>query len=209
MNSINGTVNDLAGVVSGLGDRSKEIGQIIGAITSIAEQTNLLALNAVIEAARAGEHGSGFAVVADEVRKLAEQSVRSAQEISQLISITQHDTNKAVESMEFVTKEVISGMEVVNNAGNSFVHIQESVNEVTIQIQEVSSAVQQMAAGAEQAVQSMKFITELADTAASCTQSVSTATEEQLAAMHEIASAAKYLTKMADDLQALIRRFTI
>lgn len=209
MNSINGTVNDLARVVSGLGDRSKEIGQIIGAITSIAEQTNLLALNAAIEAARAGEHGSGFAVVADEVRKLAEQSARSAQEISQLISITQHDTNKAVESMEFVTKEVIAGMEVVNNAGNSFVHIQESVNEVTNQIQEVSSAVQQMAAGAEQAVQSMKFITELADTAASSTQSVSTATEEQLAAMHEIASAAKYLTKMADDLQALIRRFTI
>lgn len=209
MDSINETVNELAGVVIGLGDRSKAIGEIIGTITGIAEQTNLLALNAAIEAARAGEHGSGFAVVADEVRKLAEQSAQSAQEISQLISTTQHDTNKAVESMAFVTKEVVEGIEIVNNAGNSFVHIQDSVNEVTNQIQEVSSAVQQMAAGAEQAVQSMKFIVELADITSSSTQSVSTATEEQLASMHEITSSAKYLSRMADDLQAQIGKFTI
>ena len=38
--------------VAALGDRSREIGQIVEAIDDIAAQTNLLALNAAIEAAR-------------------------------------------------------------------------------------------------------------------------------------------------------------
>lgn len=209
MNSINETVNGLADAIKGLGERSKEIGQIIEAITGIAEQTNLLALNAAIEAARAGEQGRGFAVVADEVRKLAEQSAQSAQQISQLISAIQEETNKAVQSMETATKEVAAGIGVVNRAGESFGQIQHAVNEVTSQIQEVSSAVQQMAAGTEQMVQSIQFITQVAETTSSGTQEVSAATEEQLASMEEIASSATSLSKMAVELQSLISKFKV
>ncbi|MBA2875711.1 methyl-accepting chemotaxis protein [Thermaerobacillus caldiproteolyticus] len=209
MNSINETVNGLAGAIKGLGERSKEIGQIIEVITGIAEQTNLLALNAAIEAARAGEQGRGFAVVADEVRKLAEQSAQSAQQISQLISAIQEETNKAVQSMETATKEVAAGIGVVNRAGESFGQIQLAINEVTSQIQEVSSAVQQMAAGTEQMVQSMQFITQVAETTSSGTQEVSAATEEQLASMEEIASSATSLSKMAAELQSLISKFKV
>ncbi|HWQ60996.1 MAG TPA: methyl-accepting chemotaxis protein, partial [Negativicutes bacterium] len=72
--NIEKTVVESARIVQTLGDRSKEIGQILDTISSIAGQTNLLALNAAIESARAGEAGRGFAVVAEEVRKLAEQS---------------------------------------------------------------------------------------------------------------------------------------
>jgi methyl-accepting chemotaxis protein len=56
-------------------------------------------------------------VVADEVRKLAEQSSHSAQQISQLISTIREETNKAVQSMEVATKEVFSGIGVVNTSG--------------------------------------------------------------------------------------------
>jgi len=209
MNSINQTVNGLSEVIGGLGERSKEIGQIIGAITDIAAQTNLLALNAAIEAARAGEHGRGFAVVADEVRKLAEQSADSAQQISQLISSIQGETNRAVCSMEVAAKEVFSGIGIVNRAGESFKQIEGSIHEVTTQIQEISSAVQQMAAGSEQIVQSMQFITEVSESASSGTQGVSAATEEQLAAMEEISSSANALSTMAVDLQRLIGKFKI
>jgi methyl-accepting chemotaxis protein len=209
MNSINQTVNGLAEAIKSLGERSKEIGQITDVITGIAEQTNLLALNAAIEAARAGEQGRGFAVVADEVRKLAEQSAQSAQQISQLISAIQEETNKAVQSMEAATKEVVEGIGVVNTAGESFHQIQNAIDEVTSHIQEISSATQQMAAGTEQMVQSMQLIAKVAETSAAGTQEASSVTEEQLAAMEEISSSAESLSHMAEELQTLIGKFKI
>ncbi|WP_391120896.1 methyl-accepting chemotaxis protein [Psychrobacillus sp. L3] len=209
MNSINETVNGLGSVIKGLGEHSNEIGKIIEVITEIAEQTNLLALNAAIEAARAGEHGRGFSVVADEVRKLAEQSGESAQQIFQLISTIQEETNKAVQSMESATNEVDEGIAVVNSAGQSFEQIQGSVDEVNKRIKEVSSAVQQMSAGADQMVDSMKLISEVAENSASGTQEVSAATEEQMASMEEISFAADTLSKMAEELQTLISKFKV
>lgn len=209
MQSIHETVNGLSDVVKGLGERSNEIGNIIGVITNIADQTNLLALNAAIEAARAGEHGRGFAVVAEEVRKLAEQSAQSAEQISQLITNIQGDTHKAIGSMETATKEVVSGIGVVNTAGDSFGEIEGEINKVTSQIQEVSAAVQQMAAGSEQMSHSVKSITQIAQSTAAGTQEVAVATQQQSIAMKEITTASNYLTKTAEDLEKLIGQFKI
>lgn len=209
MSSIHQSVKGLGTVVQELGEHSKEIGNIISVISGIADQTNLLALNAAIEAARAGEHGKGFAVVADEVRKLAEQSAQSAQQISQLISAIQEETNKAVLSMDITTKEVEEGIGVINTAGNSFKHIHGSIGGVTEQIQEITSAVQQIAAGSEQMAHAMSSIEEIAVSSASGTQEVAAASEEQLASMEEIASSANSLSNMAEELQALISKFKV
>src|SRR5699024_10139328 len=86
--------------VQSLGNRSKQIGEIIDFIHDISDQTNLLALNAAIESARAGEHGRGFAVVADEVRKLAEETTDATSSIANLIKETQNETNDVVLRME-------------------------------------------------------------------------------------------------------------
>ncbi|WP_447402927.1 methyl-accepting chemotaxis protein [Lysinibacillus sp. fkY74-1] len=209
MNSIQTSIGGLSDVISGLGERSNEIGQIVEVITSIAAQTNLLALNAAIEAARAGEHGKGFAVVSEEVRKLAEESSASAQKISNLITRIQAETNKAVDSMEFTTNEVKTGIDNVNIAGESFEKIQHAINEVSVQIQEVSFSVQQMVAGADQMTKSMEQINEIAQSSAEGTQNISAATEEQLASMQEITASTSALSKMAEDLQEKINMFKV
>ncbi|MGZ0051648.1 methyl-accepting chemotaxis protein [Brevibacillus gelatini] len=209
MHSIENTVSNIADIVKRLGNSSQEIGQIVQVITAIAEQTNLLALNAAIEAARAGEQGRGFAVVADEVRKLAEQSAQSAQQIKELITTIQLESNQAVLSMEQGTKEVAIGLTVVNNAGKSFEQIQDAVAQVASQIQEVKVHSEQMTAGTEKVVELVSVIEEVAENSADGTQSVSAATEEQLAAMEEVNSSAASLARIAEELQSHVSRFKI
>jgi len=76
----------------------KSTAGILELIRRVAKQTNLLGLNAAIEAARAGEQGRGFSVVAGEVRKLAEESNRSANEISVILLEFQNIIQQITES---------------------------------------------------------------------------------------------------------------
>ena len=203
------TVNASAEVVAKLGERSKEIGQIVDTISGIAGQTNLLALNAAIEAARAGEQGRGFAVVAEEVRKLAEQSQEAAGRIASMIGEIQGDTGKAVSAMNEGTREVKTGAEVVSIAGDAFQEIVKLVSHVSGQIMEISAAIQQMASGSQRIVETVKTIDGLSKSSSDEAQSVSAATEEQLASMEEIASASQTLASLAQDLQKEVSKFQI
>ncbi|WP_378954792.1 methyl-accepting chemotaxis protein [Pelosinus sp. sgz500959] len=201
MNTIGNTVDHSAEVVRSLGDRSREIGQIIDVISNIAGQTNLLALNAAIEAARAGEQGRGFSVVAEEVRKLAEQSQGATGEISKLIESIQSETDRAVNAMNDGTREAMIGVEVVIATGQSFNDIAAQVQELSTKIKKISKAVHVMT-DASQHVSSVINDIELESKEISAqTQTVSTATEEQSAGTQEIASFSHDLAMMAQELQ--------
>lgn len=209
MSIIENTVNTSATVVAKLGERSKEIGQIVDTISGIAGQTNLLALNAAIEAARAGEQGRGFAVVAEEVRKLAEQSQGAAKKIAELIGEIQCDTDKAVVAMNDGTQEVRIGADVVNAAGSTFREISDVVTHVSEQVKKISATIQQTAVDSQCIVSSIKKIDELSRISSDNTQNVSAATEEQLASMEEIAASSQSLAKLAQELQFAVAKFRV
>ncbi|MBP2656318.1 MAG: methyl-accepting chemotaxis sensory transducer [Firmicutes bacterium] len=207
MSSIEKTVNTSAIVVSKLGERSKEIGQIVDTISGIAGQTNLLALNAAIEAARAGENGKGFAVVAEEVRKLAEQSQEAAKQIASLIGEIQLDTSNAVVAMNAGTNEVTKGTEVATSAGKSFDNIANLVAKVSGEFKEVASAIAEIADQSDYIVTEVKVIDDISKNALGHTQMVSAASEEQSASMQEVAASSQSLAKLAEDLQQAIEKF--
>lgn len=209
MENILDTVNNLGTVIHTLGERSKEINQIIDVISSIAAQTNLLALNAAIEAARAGEYGKGFAVVADEVRKLAEQSSKSTENIRNLISSIQGDTNQAVSSMVKGKTEFVKGMDLIKNAGEAFRQIEQFVSQTNRQFQEVSVSIEEATSGAEHVVESVNEIKGITVRVKGEAQDVSAATEEQLASMQEIAASAASLAEMAEELHDTIKKFKV
>ncbi len=198
-----------ASIVEALGDKSLEIGQIVDLITNIASQTNLLALNAAIEAARAGEMGRGFAVVADEVRKLAEESGEAAQRIAQLIREIQNESDKAVGAMQEGTKEVAKGTEVITQAGDAFHYIIAAVNQVRAQIEEVSSAGQQMAAGAEIAIKSVDNTAEAAQNNAQIVEVMSDLAGKQMEEINQFNQSVNALNRMVADLQNAIAYFKI
>ena len=186
MQVINNRVSELQVVITEVDQRSKDIGKILGVITDIADQTNLLSLNAAIEAARAGEQGRGFAVVAEEVRKLAEQSARAAKEIGELITATQNESRKALESMTLGVKDVEMGTEVVSRTGITFAEILDDVKGISKQVEETASAAQELSAGSEEMAASI---------------------EEQSSTMEEMAATAEELRASAERLFQELQKF--
>lgn len=195
MESVSSRIQESAGRIQKLGQRSKDIGDIIGVIEDIAEQTNLLALNAAIEAARAGDQGRGFAVVADEVRKLAERTGKATKEIATVIESVQAGTHEAVRSMEAGTEEAHSGMALAREAGNRLTEIVQGVQRVVDMIQHFAESTKQQSAVSGQISSSIQQVAQLSQDNESHIQGVATAT--------------KQFAALAEDLQTSLSRFTL
>lgn len=209
MKRVGATVDDLAEVIRKLDERSREVGEIVEVITTIAGSTSLLALNASIEAARAGEQGRGFAVVAGEVKKLAVQSETSAQAVIRLVTAIQQDIGYAVKTMTAGEREVREGEALTKRSGESFRHILDATRSVVEQIQEASSAAEQMSASSEQVAASLQEMARITEQGADNAQSISASTEEQLATMETLAAQAEQLNRLSGTLQQAVSRFRV
>ncbi|WP_339388324.1 methyl-accepting chemotaxis protein [Vibrio caribbeanicus] len=129
--SINNSVQETAGMIEELKNSAINIGEVTNVISSISEQTNLLALNAAIEAARAGDQGRGFAVVADEVRQLAGKTQESTQNIQDIISKLQEQSEKANNNMIANVASIQESVELSDNVKSSFDDIANSVEVIS------------------------------------------------------------------------------
>ena len=132
-----------------LDKHSEQVQDITAMISGLARQTNLLALNAAIEAARSGEYGKGFSVVADEVKVLAEQSSEAAQKIEAIISEIQNEIKKAVVQIGVSTEYVKNSTDAAHKAGVSFESILADISRISEEMQEISSATEEVNAGSQ------------------------------------------------------------
>ena len=196
-------------LMQGLGERFTQIGIIIEVITDIADQTNLLALNAAIEAARAGEHGKGFAVVAGEVRKLAENSKRSAEQISHLIREITRETNKVASSMRSGTDFVESGRRVAENTGESLGKMLDSSREAAIAAQEISAAIQLIASNMDSVFEATNDIAAIAQETAGSVEEVAATLSDQRVSIDDVSYAAVRLSMLASKLNELTDGFKL
>lgn len=124
--------------VLNLSSVSKEIGEIINAISGISEQTNLLSLNAAIEAARAGEAGKGFGVVADEIRKLSDNTKQSTEKIRTLIERITGEVSAITEAVENGSNAISAQNISVGQTEESFMHISTMVRSILDGIKNIS-----------------------------------------------------------------------
>ena len=193
LEQIAGALNSTATVINTLGQRSQEIGGIVGVITAIAEQTNLLALNAAIEAARAGEQGRGFAVVADEVRNLASRTRQATDEISGMIQSIQQETGNAISTMEQGNVLMQEGLSRNANVASALARIDEQSRSAGQQFAAITTATQEQSS--------------TATLLSSNLQSIALANSEQREVVSNLAVTAKELEKLAADLRHEVDRF--
>jgi methyl-accepting chemotaxis protein len=209
MREIQAVVDGATEIVRKLGERTKEIHQIVNVITNIAQQTNLLALNAAIEAARAGEHGRGFAVVADEVRKLAEGSGRAASQISVLVDQIETETKRAVDQMENGAKDVSVGATVIDSALASLEDIAATIEETAAMVEEITAATEEQKASAEKIVQAVDEVAKISEDTSAASEETASSTESLTASMQEMTASAQELARLAGILQNSVERFIL
>jgi methyl-accepting chemotaxis protein len=214
-------------VISSLGQKIEEIGQILNVIDDVAEQTNLLALNAAIIAAQAGEHGKGFAVVADEIKELAERSGVSTKEIAELIKAIQSESRNAITAVEQGNSNVDEGVEISVEAEQALKKILESSTkstnmmraiaratveqsrgskQVTDAIGSIAETVQQIAAATSEQARGSELIIKGAEKMRSITQHVERSTTEQAKGGRQVTEAIESISQMVNQLNQAHRR---
>src|SRR6266571_1916050 len=163
MDRIHENVQTTAGKVQLLGERSREINNIVEVISNIAHQTNRLALDAAIQAAMAGENGKGFGAVAADIRRLAERAKEQASMIARIVRSVRDDIGAVAVSMQDTERETSAGSKLTQEAGDAleaiFTVVErqareiENINQVAIQQLESSSAVVQIMQGVSDSTQ--------------------------------------------------------
>jgi methyl-accepting chemotaxis protein len=202
MARIAAAVESVSGRVSGLGEKSAEIGKIVSVIDDIAAQTNLLALNAAIEAARAGEQGRGFAVVAEEVRQLAERVTHATSEIASLIEAVQQSVEESVQATEEGSRQTSEGTELAGNAGNALEEIIEAVQGVADQVTEITAAAGQVSEATDRMVKTITTVSTVAETNLKSVDDLTGNASEVKSKMESIASAVQESSASAEQASA-------
>ncbi|MFZ9886803.1 MAG: methyl-accepting chemotaxis protein [Myxococcota bacterium] len=195
--------------VYAFGEKSQAIGKIVDVITQISQRTNLLALNATIEAARAGEYGRGFAVVADEVRKLAESSGRSAEQITHLLSDLRDDADAAVGGMKESTQDLESNRGDLASIIQSLDGIVRSALQGAEKADQIAVSSSGQLLGAQEMVQAIEHLSDLAQQNARSTDEVQRSTTEQARVMERLRTSALELSNISLELEQIVSRFRV
>lgn len=184
MNSVRKQVQEIAKRIKRLGERSQEIGQIVGLIDDLSDRTSLLALNASLKSSAVGETVSGFGVVAEEVERLSERSNRLTQQISALTHTINVETKEVVAATEETIREVIVSSTLADKAGQSLVEIEQistkladllksisestkfqakSSEDISIAMAGISEVTELVETGSKRAAESVRMLVELSD----------------------------------------------
>ena len=195
MGRIHEYVQDTSSKVQTLGDRSREINNIVEVIANIAHQTNRLALDAAIQAAMAGENGKGFGAVAADIRRLAERAKDQANSIGRIVRGVREDIGAVAVSMRDTERETSAGAQLAQEAGTSlesiFGVVERQANEI--------AAINQMAA---QQLQSSTAVVQIM-------QAVSDSTEESSASTRDAAQNMERVARLAEQLLASVEAFKL
>jgi twitching motility protein PilJ len=135
MHRIRTSTQEAGRITKRLGEASQEINEIVAIIEDLSDRTTVLALNASIQAAAAGDAGRGFSVVAEEVQRLAERATSETRRIENLVKTIQSETNSAVVSIDEATREVVTGTQLAQQAGEQMTRLNGLVNQVAGLIQ--------------------------------------------------------------------------
>ena len=193
--------------IAALKEETDIINQFVEMISEISEQTNLLSLNASIEAARAGEAGRGFAVVAEEIRKLADDSARAAGKIQDNVTNISKQTKSTVEDAKQAQEMVALQTEVVENVIEVFRDMSNQMAELVDGLKDIVASTEKADAEREDALESVKNISDIIEESAENVRDVNGVTEKLLQNVENLNRISDVLNLNMEELKTEISVF--
>jgi methyl-accepting chemotaxis protein len=188
---------------------AEKISEASGLISGIANQTNLLSLNASIEAARAGEQGRGFAVVAEEIRKLSDESKTNVEVITgilgELAVATDEATRLSGEVKEYVSKQNDS----VENTGNAFGDIVNTVGIVYSAIGEIENINKVLEEKVMAISESVESLSSISEENAATAQELSATSELVKKSVNELVDTQEHVGSASENLNNIVKTFKL
>ncbi len=195
--------------IDSIRNQADRISEASGLISGIANQTNLLSLNASIEAARAGEHGRGFAVVAEEIRKLSDESKTNVEVITGILEELAVATDEATRLSGEVKNYVAKQNDSVENTGDAFgniVNTVDTVNAAIGEIENINKVLEQKVVAISESVESLSSISE--ENAATA-QELSATSELVKKSVNELVDTQEHVGSASENLNNIVKTFKL
>jgi methyl-accepting chemotaxis protein len=189
--------------------KSLSISQISNVISDIASQINLLSLNASIESARAGEFGRGFAVIANEIRSLADQSKKSVDDIKDIISNIQEETNDTMQIAQSAEAVLLLQENAVSDTTGSYHNINNNVEQLVIYLKYITDTIDNMEESRVSTLGAIESISAVLEEIAASSNTVNQASKEQLISVESMSTSSEALNENANNLLHAVQKFTI
>lgn len=187
-----------------LGEKIKEIQEIVDVIRSVSSRTNLLALNATIEAERAGENGEGFIVVAEEIKDLAIKSTASTVKIEKITRNIVERQEKAIEQIEKNNQNIMEGITVVNGANQAFNKILIATGDIENQLNEVSSSSEQLNTNTKEILESVERTSKISKEFSKNTTNIEAFVEQQENSIEKLIKTIEELNDMTNEINDFV-----
>ena len=188
-------VQETSSKVQTLGERSREINNIVEAISTIAHQTNRLALDAAIQAAMAGENGKGFGAVAADIRRLAERAKELSTTVGRIVRSVRDDIGAVAIAMNDTERETSAGSKLASEAGTSLESIVSVIEHQANEIEDINQMAMQQQQSSAEVVQMM--------------QNVSETTHQSTSSTRDAAQNMERVARLAEQLLASVEAFKL
>lgn len=188
----------------------EQINELAEAIMSITSQTNLLSLNASIEAARAGEAGRGFAVVAQEIGQLAEQSQKTAMNITEIVTASNQSVanvrNQVTSLIDFIKNDVLTSFEVFSSQSKIY---DEGISKIEKSVEAIGEAMESLNSSVDEISRNISSVSDASEENLSGVENIMDKNVQTSEVTIDIGRLAKDSKENAVTLKEVIEKFTV